>query len=273
MTDARVWVADRFRVDERPERRRSSAWSPTSTPCATASPASTCSTTACASCRARPPTRSPTRRSSRSRCCASAPGDGADDVAATLDALYDRLAHRRRRHRRRLRRSPNARAAVDAFRAARGIDAPLERVDGRACSWRKTRAAVAAAAPPSRRVAVEAAGPAPAPARAARRSRRPRPPITKDLSVVVVFYNMQREAARTLHSLSRAYQQGIDDLDYEVIVVENGSDARPAARRGVRAQLRPRVPLPRPRRRRDAVAGRRAQPRHRARRPAARSRS
>ena len=44
-----------------------------------------------------------------------------------------------------------------------------------------------------------------------------------DLSVVVVFYNMRREAARTLHSLSRAYQQGIDDLDYEVIVVENGS--------------------------------------------------
>ena len=46
-----------------------------------------------------------------------------------------------------------------------------------------------------------------------------------DLSVVVVFYNMRREAARTLHSLSRAYQQGIDDLDYEVIVVENGSVA------------------------------------------------
>ena len=34
---------------------------------------------------------------------------------------------------------------------------------------------------------------------------------------------MRREAARTLHSLSRAYQRGIDDLDYEVIVVENGS--------------------------------------------------
>ena len=34
---------------------------------------------------------------------------------------------------------------------------------------------------------------------------------------------MRREAARTLHSLSRSYQQGVDDLDYEVIVVENGS--------------------------------------------------
>ena len=42
---------------------------------------------------------------------------------------------------------------------------------------------------------------------------------------MVVFYNMRREAQRTLHSLSRAYQQDIDDLDYEVVVVENGSDA------------------------------------------------
>jgi hypothetical protein len=46
---------------------------------------------------------------------------------------------------------------------------------------------------------------------------------TCDLSVIVVFYNMQREARRTLHSLSRAYQLDIDQLDYEVVVVENGS--------------------------------------------------
>jgi cephalosporin hydroxylase len=46
---------------------------------------------------------------------------------------------------------------------------------------------------------------------------------TKDLSVVVVAYNMRREASRTLLSLSRAYQRGIDDLEYEVLVVENGS--------------------------------------------------
>jgi len=45
----------------------------------------------------------------------------------------------------------------------------------------------------------------------------------KALSVVVVLYNMRRAGARTLHSLSRAYQRGIEDLDYEVIVVENGS--------------------------------------------------
>ena len=56
---------------------------------------------------------------------------------------------------------------------------------------------------------------------AARPRRLPRDRV--DLSVVVVFYNMRREAQRTLHSLSRAYQEDIDDLDYEVIVVENGS--------------------------------------------------
>lgn len=45
------------------------------------------------------------------------------------------------------------------------------------------------------------------------------------LSVVVVCHNMRREAPRTLHSLSRAYQRGIGDLDYEVLVVDNGSSA------------------------------------------------
>ena len=34
---------------------------------------------------------------------------------------------------------------------------------------------------------------------------------------------MRREAPRTLFSLSRAYQKGIESLDYEVIVVDNGS--------------------------------------------------
>ena len=40
---------------------------------------------------------------------------------------------------------------------------------------------------------------------------------------MVVVYNMRREAARSLHALSRVYQQEVEDLDYEVIVVENGS--------------------------------------------------
>lgn len=43
------------------------------------------------------------------------------------------------------------------------------------------------------------------------------------ISLIVNIYNMRREAARTLHSLSCKYQQGITSEEYEVIVVENGS--------------------------------------------------
>ena len=43
------------------------------------------------------------------------------------------------------------------------------------------------------------------------------------LSVVVVCYNMQRELPRTLASLRRDYQHDVEALDYEVIVVDNGS--------------------------------------------------
>jgi tetratricopeptide (TPR) repeat protein len=49
--------------------------------------------------------------------------------------------------------------------------------------------------------------------------RRRRP----DVSVVVVVYNIPREAERTLRSLSAAYQRHIAADDYEVIVVDNGS--------------------------------------------------
>ena len=44
------------------------------------------------------------------------------------------------------------------------------------------------------------------------------------LSVVVVVYNIPREAPRTLLSLSASYQRDILPGDYEVIVVDNGSD-------------------------------------------------
>jgi len=44
------------------------------------------------------------------------------------------------------------------------------------------------------------------------------------LSVIVNFYNMRREAERTLASLSRAYQRGIGDLNYEEICIDNGSE-------------------------------------------------
>lgn len=51
------------------------------------------------------------------------------------------------------------------------------------------------------------------------------------LSVVVVFHEMQREAERTLLTLSVPFQRGIDARDFEVIAVDNGSDAplRPVA--------------------------------------------
>jgi hypothetical protein len=45
------------------------------------------------------------------------------------------------------------------------------------------------------------------------------------LSVVVIVYNMRREATRTLHSLSAAYQEDVEPADYDVHVVENGSSA------------------------------------------------
>ena len=43
------------------------------------------------------------------------------------------------------------------------------------------------------------------------------------LSVVVIFYNMRREAARTLYTLSSSYQTILTGSDYEVIAIDNGS--------------------------------------------------
>ncbi len=47
-----------------------------------------------------------------------------------------------------------------------------------------------------------------------------RPPV---LSIVVVFYDMRREAERTLYSLTPEYQRGVAATAYEVIAVDNGS--------------------------------------------------
>ncbi len=45
------------------------------------------------------------------------------------------------------------------------------------------------------------------------------------LSIVLVSYDMAREIPRTLQGLARNYQQEAQDLEYEVILVDNGSPA------------------------------------------------
>jgi cephalosporin hydroxylase len=48
--------------------------------------------------------------------------------------------------------------------------------------------------------------------------------LRPDVSVIIVCYNMAREAERSLYSLSVSYQRSIAAGDYEIIVVDNGSD-------------------------------------------------
>ena len=43
------------------------------------------------------------------------------------------------------------------------------------------------------------------------------------LSIILIAYNMAREMPRTLLGLSRSYQLGAESLDYEVILIDNGS--------------------------------------------------
>jgi cephalosporin hydroxylase len=113
--------------------------------------------------------------------------------------------------------APERRQAVEDFLSGWGIDAPVDRADWSTVTFRKNGPAKS---PGGAKASGNGAG-----VERRRVTRIPRPASTDalDLSVIVVFYNMRREAARTLHALSRAYQRGIETLDYEVIVVENGS--------------------------------------------------
>jgi len=45
------------------------------------------------------------------------------------------------------------------------------------------------------------------------------------LSVIIVAYNMARELPRTIRSLAPPMQSGVQESDYELIVVDNGSSA------------------------------------------------
>jgi cephalosporin hydroxylase/glycosyltransferase involved in cell wall biosynthesis len=129
-------------------------------------------------------------------------GEGAPaDIARALESLHGRL-------------SPGAEvivagtanpaveAALTRTRRKLGITAPIRQLDWNSVTWRHDADAAShhpvPSAAPARQVA---------------------------LSVVVVFHNMRREAARTLRSLTRSYQKGVEDLDYEVLVIDNGSDA------------------------------------------------
>ena len=131
-----------------------------------------------------------------------------EEIRSVLEALYDRVA-------------PGGfvlvdaysasgcQAAVDAFRTERGVADQLERIDWSGAVWRKGSDEAKSASGSPRVASGESAEAGKA----------------TELAVVVVVHNMRRAAGRTLHSLSRSYQRGVDDLDYEVIVVENGSDA------------------------------------------------
>jgi cephalosporin hydroxylase/glycosyltransferase involved in cell wall biosynthesis len=135
--------------------------------------------------------------------------DTYDDTRAVLDSLYDKVTlggfvvvdnnH-----------LDDCRRAIEEFRVERGIVDPIERVGWAGAFWRKTTA------PQAGTRGVDS-HPSPIPL------APPAPSDAVALSIIVVFYNMRREALRTLHSLSRGYQEGVDGLDYEVIVVENGS--------------------------------------------------
>jgi cephalosporin hydroxylase len=95
---------------------------------------------------------------------------------------------------------PAVEAAVEDWRRRFGVDTPLERIDWNSVTWTVPDRASAAASVAS-----------------------PASTETVALSVVVVFYNMRREARRTLQSLSRSYQRGVENLSYEVIAIDNGS--------------------------------------------------
>lgn len=71
-----------------------------------------------------------------------------------------------------------------------------------------------------------------------------------ELSLIVVFRDMAREAPRTLFTLSAAYQRGVDPSRYEVIAVDAGStpplDAALVAGQGAHFRLLRMPPSPSP---------------------------
>ena len=54
-----------------------------------------------------------------------------------------------------------------------------------------------------------------------------------ELSIIVATYEMQREAPRTIRTLLPPLQQDVEDFDYEIIIVDNGSPNGPPDFSGV----------------------------------------
>ena len=124
---------------------------------------------------------------------------------------------------------PPCRQAVEDYRAKAGIDAPLSEIDWTGVFWQKPAgderrprleaAEAVGGTPPSAPPAAKSLAPNGSASAAANGKARRKPA----LSVVVVVYNIPREAPRTLLTLSASYQRHIAADDYEVIVVDNGS--------------------------------------------------
>jgi cephalosporin hydroxylase/GT2 family glycosyltransferase len=108
---------------------------------------------------------------------------------------------------------PAVERALTSARTRLGITAPLERIDWNSVTWRHDAAVDghAVAVQPGQLGGYPPLAPS-------------LPTSAVALSVIVVFYNMRREALRTLQSLARSYQRDVEDLDYEVLVIDNGSD-------------------------------------------------
>ena len=242
-----VWVADQLpchagpgrQAPELPEARGGRLPRPISTSSATASPASTCSTTGSASCRARSPTRCPAPGSSTVALLRIG-RTAAGEVARRPRALYDRLA-------------PGGVVVVDVERGAPAPRSrrsapsaasthPLERVDASAVCWR---------GPSGRRgrPAVETLAERTRPSRHPPLAR-PAPQDAVDLSVVVVFYNMRREAdAHPALAVPRATRRASTTSTTRSSSSRTAPTPTSASAR-TSSRLRARVPLPRPRRRR-----------------------
>jgi cephalosporin hydroxylase/GT2 family glycosyltransferase len=118
---------------------------------------------------------------------------------------------------------PDLEAAVRRARDRLGITTSIERIDWNAVTWTHEGSGEASPAPGGGASVNELAAVARSQAAGHPRLAPPTTSASVALTVVVVFYNMRREAARTLHSLSRSYQRDVQDLDYEVLVIDNGS--------------------------------------------------